>query len=166
MNSTHDNKQVLIRSHFDWWVNPLMVLSICIIIFFIIALLPDNHYFSIFLHYFAETPRVGGRILFGLLSLPIAAIITLWNLPRVSVFSDRVEIKYFIGLYNSSTIMMNDVDGYCINKYYIENKYGKTWYRRVLLIKGNKLYMYVTDKECSNYNEMVSVLTDFFCLEM
>ena len=163
VENSYQPQGVLLRSHLFGWVNPLMLLSFCCIAFFIVALLPDIHIFGYVYHSLHH--RLATRIFVYLGVIPLFAIITLWNLRRVIVYPDRVETKYIIGLYSGSTIMMDDVDGYCIENYFEEVKSDKVWYKRILLIKGNKLYMYVSNSECSNFSDMEAILTDYFCLE-
>lgn len=97
--------------------------------------------------------------------LPICAIAKIWNIRKVYVYTDRVEVRYPLQPFNNSIIPMEYVDAFCVERCLKETRDGNVAYYRVLLITGHNLWLYVSQENCGNYDDMVSVLKEYFALE-
>lgn len=155
--------KLLIRSYVEWWVNLLVALGVFSIVFTIIGLLPGSHCFSDL--FYKLPPKPLGMMIAVMIILPICAIAKLWNIRKVYVYTDRVEVRYPLQPYSNSIITMDDVDAFCVERCLRETRGGKVAYYRVLLIKGHNLWLYVSQENCGNYDDMVSVLKEYFALE-
>lgn len=149
----------LLRSRLAWWVNPLMVASIIIVVGAVVDLTTGKEVF--FTLFFAKK---GGMLLGLMIGLPILAIVRLWQMRRVSVFSDRVEIRHPLHPSWNCTIDMAEVDGVYEEPYVYKMKNGELLYYRLYLLTGRQLWLYVDSQHCANYDEMQSVMTEFFGL--
>lgn len=159
---SNDMPRLLIRSRLKWWVNPLLAITFLAILVIVVSLLLGSHFFSYFLY---RVSAISEKIIAVLYFIPIVAIFALWGLRKVYVYTDRVEVHYPLHLYNNSIITMDDVDAYCIERYWRKSRGSEVEYYRMLLIKGHILWLYVSQENCGNYDDMVSVLKEYFALE-
>lgn len=159
---SNDMPRLLIRSRLKWWVNPLLAITFLAILVIVVSLLLGSHFFSYFLY---RVSAISEKIIAVLYFIPIVAIFALWGLRKVYVYTDRVEVHYPLHLYKNSIITMDDVDAYCVERYWRKSRGSEVEYYRVLLIKGHILWLYVSQENCGNYDDMVSVLKEYFALE-
>lgn len=106
--------------------------------------------------------RRGGRILGVATVVIIYAFVILWKMRRVTVYTDRVEVRHPFHPSRDYTIDMQQVDCLCV-EYYRKGE-NVPLHRRMMMLSDGMLRLYITDEECANYNDMMSVMTDFFGL--
>ncbi len=145
--------KIIIQTRLDWWVYPVILFDVLLVF-----VLCDAEVWEFLL--------VGGRslgILFGfvLSAIPIG-IFKIWSMRRVKVYSDRIEVRYLFHRKWNSQIMLKDVDCCCAEVVEVETKDDWQQHNRIYLLTGNKLWLYISGKDCANSEEMLSVLTEHF----
>ena len=83
------------------------------------------------------------------------------------VYNDRIEVKYLFHRKWNYRIMLKDVDCCCTESVEEEVDMGRganvnILYNRIYLLTGKKLWLYVSHSDGTNYEEMLSVLTEYF----
>ena len=59
-----------------------------------------------------------------------------------------------------------DVDCYCLEHQEIEENDNYNINKRIYLLTGRKLWLYISDNDCSNYDKMLDVLDNYFKIPM
>lgn len=110
----------------------------------------------------AHRSRLFGIIAGAILFVIIWGGTKLWNLRRVIVYNDRIEVKYLLRRNWNYQIMIKDIDCCCAEIVEVETKDNFHQYNRFYLLTGRKLWLYISESESSNFDEMLSVLTEHF----
>lgn len=167
MNISKTKEAPILRSRLKWWVNPLMVLSAIIVILIIwmfIDLLIENYQDSFWSVVSGARAFHRYRFLGYLISIPIFGTITLWYIRRITIFHDHVEVRFPLHKKWKYDIRMADVDCFCLEERLEETDNGERIINNIYLLSGRKLWLYASANDCSNYDEMLEVLENYFCI--
>ncbi len=82
------------------------------------------------------------------------------------MYPDRIEVKYPLHTNWNSVINVRDVDCYCLEHQKIEEDDNYDINKRIYLLTGRELWLYISDNECSNYDKMLDVLDNHFKIPM
>ena len=150
-----ENK-IIIQSKKKWWVYPAILLSVFLMSLFV--LYPEKLLDFIIL---TGNRRSGSCIVLILSVIPISVTV-IWFMRRVKVYGDRIEVRYPLHKKWNYHIMLKDVDCCCTEIVEVERKEDYDQYKRIYLLTGRKLWLYISESDGSNFEEMLSVLTDHF----
>lgn len=153
--------EIIARSKLKWYVNPMMVLSIAIVVGLVFDLATGAEFISGLLN-----ARRGGRGIGLLIIIPTISAIRLWFMRRVTVYSDRIEVTFPLHKNWNYQIPMKDVDCYCLEFEEVETQNDTFLSDRLYLLSGRRLWMFISESDCANYEEMRSVLDNHFRLSL
>lgn len=99
------------------------------------------------------------------LAIPIKSCIIRYRMMRrVTVYKDRIEVKFPHHKEWNYKILVKNIDCYCLDVLELETDKDtevKTL-ETIYLLSGRKLWMYIAESDCSNYDEMRAVLENNF----
>ena len=105
-------------------------------------------------------------LLVYLMFFPTLSALSLWFMRRVTVYNDRIEVKFPLHKNWNYQIPMKDVDCYCLESVEVETKDDTIISNRLYLLSGRRLWMFISESDCANYEEMRSVLENHFRLSL
>lgn len=147
--------KIIIKSRQKWWVYPVIIAAVLLLLF----LSAGGGWEKIL----SEPVTRGTFIATGMIISTITlGVITLLFMRRVAVYNDRIEIKYPFHRKWNYQIMLKDVDCYCTEIVEVETKKNYYQYNRIYLLTGKKLWLYISEGDGSNSEEMISVITEYF----
>lgn len=106
--------------------------------------------------------RGGVKVLSFALSIILFAAYKFWFIRRIKVYNDRVEVIFPLHWKWNYQVMLKDVDCCCAEIVEVENKSHYIRYNRIYFLTGKKLWLYISEGDSSNFEEMLDVLTDYF----
>ena len=151
----------IIVSRLRWYVIPVFAVALFCVGLIVFDLATGAEFLTSL-----SSARRGGRFIGWLLAAPIAAVGILWYIRRVKVYPDRIEVKYPLHKSWNSVISIKDVDCYCLEHQEIEENDNYDINKRIYLLTGRKLWLYISDNDCSNYDKMLDVLDNYFKIPM
>ena len=134
---------------------PLFLFSMTTVIFYLIDIAQGGEMVNDIAH-----SRRGGRMLVWPFAFLVAGCVTLWFYRKVSIYPDRMEVRYPLHKDWASTVNMADVDEYCVELQENDDNTNE----RIFLLTGNKLWYYIGENECRNFKEMKDILESHFHL--
>lgn len=159
MGTKYMEEPKLAESKLNWFVIivgiPFFLLCTAIVIYYLIDIVQGGDMVSMIFN-----SRRGIRHLVIPILFFGSGCIFAWFYRSVKVYPDRVETNYPLHKNWGSTVMMRDVDEYCIENQEDDNKVN----HRIFLLTGNKLWYYIGENECRNFKEMHRLLVDYFHL--
>lgn len=78
-------------------------------------------------------------------------------LRRVAVYADHIEVRYLLHKKRNYDIKLAEVNCYCLEEY-DSGKLGRL--KRIYLLIGRDLWLYIDEGFCGNYNQMLRVLKE------
>jgi len=154
-------EKIIARSKLKWYVNPLMALSIVIVVGVVVDLATGADFLSAML-----SARRGGHGVGFLIMIPVISAIRLWYMRRVTVFHDRIEVKFPLHKNWNYQIPIKDVLCYCLEQNENETDHETFITDRLYLLSGKKLQMFIAESDCANYEELRAVLENYFGLSL
>lgn len=145
-------EKIIARSKLKWYVNPLMALSIVIVVGVVVDLATGADFLSAML-----SARRGGHGIGFLIMIPVISAIRLWYMRRVTVFHDRIEVKFPLHKNWNYQILIKDVLCYCLEQNENETNHETFITDRLYLLSGKKLQMFIAESDCANYEELRAI---------
>ena len=147
--------KIIVQSRLKWWVYPVILAAF----FLLFAFCTETFWDFIGVILNGKGIKLVGIILIIL----VVGFGAVWfMMRRVKVYNDRIEVKYLLHRNWNYQIMLKDVDCCCFGTVMDENGDNKYLCKRIYLLTGRKLWFYISDSNGSNFDEMLSVLTDHF----
>lgn len=143
--------KIIIKSRQKWWVYPVIIAAVLLLLFLL------NEPLS----------RGTGAAIGMFITIITFGVATLLSIRCAKVYNDRIEVKYLFHRKWNYRIMLKDVDCCCTESVEEEVDMGRganvnILYNRIYLLTGKKLWLYVSHSDGTNYDDMLSVLTEYF----
>ena len=102
-------------------------------------------------------------------SLPIVilTVISVWYMRRVTVYEDRIEVRFPFHWRWNHEVLLKDVDALCMEEKETERRDGSVSVtKRLYLLTGKKLWLYVSSRDDHDFFDMCSILTERLSIPM
>ncbi len=153
----------IMRSRRSWGCIVILIITIVILSFIFVVII--NADISIYLR---KLSRLLLNIAILLLYFLYLVLRIIYVTRRVYIYADRIVIRYPFRFKRNIEIPLNTVDCVCLGTDNLDlddenDSIGS--YRKIYLLSGNKLWLYLEKSDYSNCDEMYNLLKEVFHLE-